>query len=393
MRPKVPSAPMEHRPVTDELVHELRELADLHAIDAFGIADAEPLDRARIILEERKAAGLHAGMAFTYKNPTRSTTPSLAVRDARSIVVGARNYLLDEPPDHGSGPQARIARYAWLDHYAPLRSGLWAIARRLRADGWRAVAFVDDNSIVDREVAWRAGIGWFGKNANLLLPGRGSWFVLGCVVTDAPLPPARSQTPDGCGGCRRCLDGCPTAAIVAPGVVDANRCLAWLLQRPGTFPREFRDALGDRIYGCDDCQEVCPPNVRFGRSTVAAHAHAVASVSVGSLLECTDDELLERHGSWYLHDREPRWLRRNALIVLANTADGTDPVVERSLLRWLADPDPMLRAHAVWAAARLGRRDLLVHGDTDPEVRAELDALPPARSGPAPSVAHRAALA
>ena len=125
------------------------------------------------------------------------------------------------------------------------------------------MVFADDNSIVDREVAYRAGVGWFGKNANILLPGAGSWFVLGCVITTAPLPVAADQTPDGCGSCRRCLDACPTKAIIAPGVIDAGRCLAWIIQKPGIMAREWRSAIGDRIYGCDDCQTVCPPTVRF----------------------------------------------------------------------------------------------------------------------------------
>jgi ferredoxin len=158
---------------------------------------------------------------------------------------------------------ARVARYAWVDHYAPLRAGLRDIAAAIKRAGHRAVAFADDNAIVDREVAHLAGLGWFGKNANLLLPGAGSYFVLGSIITTAEYP-ASEPVPDGCGTCRRCLDGCPTGAIVAPGVVDANRCLAWLVQQPGTFPVEFREALGDRLYGCDDCQEVCPPSVRLG---------------------------------------------------------------------------------------------------------------------------------
>src|SRR5687767_2758322 len=160
-------------------------------------------------------------MEFTYRNPERSTDPSAAVRGARSVVVGARPYLVPEPPP-GDALHARVARYAWTDHYAPLREGLRAIAHRLRADGWRAVVFADDNSIVDREVAHQAGLGWFGKNANLLVEGAGSWFVLGCVITDAPLPAAAEVAADGCGSCRRCVDACPTGAIVAPGVVDAS---------------------------------------------------------------------------------------------------------------------------------------------------------------------------
>ncbi len=349
---------------------ELVALGLRHGLDAVGVAPAAPMERARAALEARRAAGLHGGMAFTYKNPARSTTPASSVRNAASIVVGARSYLLDEPepPTAASG---RVARYSWVDHYAPLRAALREIADELRRRGWRAVVFADDNAIVDREAAWLAGIGWFGKNANLLLPRAGSWFVLGCVVTDAPLEPSTAPQPDGCGGCRRCLDGCPTAAIVAPGVIDANRCLAWLLQKPGIFPIEYRVALGDRLYGCDDCQEVCPPNVRFAAARPRP-AGAEPWVPIVELLATSDEQLLERHGRWYLPRREPRWLRRNALVILGNVGSADDPAVVETLVRYLDDTDPMLRAHAVWAAGRLGRIDLLPSSDPDADVTAEL---------------------
>jgi epoxyqueuosine reductase len=362
-------------------VAELRRLALDHGLDAFGVAPALPLRRARHILEERKQSGLHGDMAFTYRNPLRSTDPDRIVRGARSMVVGARRYPADPPP--ADGLVARVARYAWSDHYADLRTGLRAVASELKARGWRAVVVADDNALVDREAAWLAGLGWYGKNANLLLPGQGSWFVLGAVVTDCPLPPDRSPVADGCGACRRCLDACPTGAIVAPGVVDARRCLAWLAQAPGVFPPEHRAALADRLYGCDDCQEVCPPNRRPAASRVAPAseaadarpgADAVAWVDVLDLLDADDATLLARHGRWYLANREPRWLRRNALIVLGNRGDATDPAVERALRTYLGHPDPILRAHAAWAADRLGRADLvaLVVGDASPEVRDEL---------------------
>jgi len=320
-------------------------------------------------------------MQFTYKNPERSTDPFLAVPGARSVIVGARSYQRADP-GHGVGPQGRVARYAWEDHYAPLRSALWEIARDLRRLGHRAVAYADDNTVVDREVASRAGIGWFGKNANILLPGRGSWFVLGCVITTAEIEPSE-VVGDGCGPCRRCLDGCPTGAIIEAGVIDARRCLAWLVQKPGIFPREYREALGDRIYGCDDCQDVCPvnrrhdpePDVPEGASTLQAWVPLLDLLSLG------DSELLAQFGRWYLHDREPRWLRRNALIALGNTAAGPegevvppDPGVVEALQRYLGDPDPVLRAHAVWATRRLGLVALLPNTDSDPLVRAELSA-------------------
>ena len=363
-------------------IDELRSIAQSYGITHTGVAPAAVMQRAREALMQRRDAGLHDGMAFTYKNPHRSTDPTRAVRDARAVFVGARPYLIDPPQHGGDQPSVtgRVARYAWTDHYGPLRAGLRAVAHRLRRDGWKAVAFADDNSMVDREVAHLAGLGWFGKNANLLLSGAGSYFVLGSVITTAPLPAAHAPADDGCGTCRRCLDGCPTGAIVQPGVVDASRCLAWLLQKPGTFDRRFRAALGDRIYGCDECQEVCPPTVRLGtKFQVPSDAEVEPRVDVLAMLDASDDEVMRRWGRWYIADRDPRWLRRNALVVLGNVgrADATvpaDPRVVSTLQRYLAHDDPILRAHAVWAARACGLDRLVPSTDPHPDVRAELSA-------------------
>jgi epoxyqueuosine reductase len=248
-----------------------------------------------------------------------------------------------------------VARYARADHYGALRAGLAAVAARLAADGWRTRVLCDDNALVDRAAAHRAGLGWYGKSANLLLEGRGSWFVLGTVVTDAPLPPAPEPVADGCGSCTRCVDACPTGAIVAPGVVDARRCLAWLVQAPGPFPLEHRVALGDRLYGCDVCQEVCPPNrVEDRRTPPRTGDGDEAWVDLVDLLGRSDEELLARHGRWYVPRRQARYLRRNALVVLANVGDGRDPAVAGAVADALASPDPLVRGHAAWAAGRLG---------------------------------------
>jgi epoxyqueuosine reductase len=360
---------------------EVVEVGRAAGLDAVGIAPAAAFTTTRSHLQRRKAAGLHGGMNFTYRNPERSSDPATALPDARALVVAARSYRREPPADRGSGaPAGRVARYAWTDHYRPLRAGLGEVARRLMADGWRARVVADDNALVDREAAYRAGLGWYGKNANLLLPGQGSWFVLGSVITDAPLASTGPRVGDGCGTCVRCLDGCPTGAIVAPGVVDARRCLAWLLQVDGPFPREHRVALGDRLYGCDDCQEVCPPNRRVDRAGEAppAEAEAEATVDLLELLDTGDDDLLDRHGRWYVPHRQPRYLRRNALVVLGNVADPGDPRVAAALGRALASADPLVRSHAVWAVRRLGRDDLLVAArvddDADPMVQDELAA-------------------
>lgn len=353
-------------PVADQhtrLADDLAAIGREAGLDAVGFAPAEPFYAARRILEERKAAGLHGGMHFTYGDPARSTEPARCLSGARALVVGARSYRRAEPerPPAGVGPLGRIARYSWDDAYAPLRAALSCIAARLEAEGWRAAVLVDDNALVDREAAYRAGLGWYGKNANLLLPGRGSWCVLGSVVTDASLPVAAAPVGDGCGSCTRCLPACPTGALIAPGVLDARRCLAWLLEAPGSFPVEHREALGGRVYGCDDCQEVCPPNRANDRSHPPPPAQPgdEAWVPLVGMIEAADDELMTRFGRWYVPRRQPRYLRRNALVALGNVGDGRHPAVARALAGALASHDPLVREHAEWAAARLGRDDLV----------------------------------
>ena len=361
-------------------------------LDVVAATSAEPFADARAVLEERRAAGLNGTMQFTYRRPERSTSPERTLPGVRTLIAAAASYHRDPPPrPEGQGPVARVARYVWDDDQDRLITGLQAMADVLVAGGHRACVVTDQNHLVDRPVAARAGLGWFGKNANLLLPGRGSWFLLGTVLTDADLADAPRADPvaDGCGTCERCIPACPTGAIVAPGTVDARRCLSWSLQVTGSFPRDQRVALGDRLYGCDDCQEVCPPNRREQRRALPGGRGVPvpfgrrdrAWVPVFELLASTDDELMDRHGRWYIPNRDPRYLRRNALVVLGNIGDGADPQVRAVLRSALADADPLLRAHAVWSARRLGCDDLLVEltRDPDPDVQAELAAPVPPR--------------
>ena len=360
-----------------------RNLCDLGlsaGLARVGIAPARPFERARHAIEDRNARGLSDTMQFTFRNPKRSTTPSMLVPGARSIVVGAVAYYEEAPP-RPFEPVADVARYAWRDSYGRLRHALGVVADELKSVGHRATVVADENSLVDREAAYLAGLGWFGKNANLLLPGSGSWFVLGGVITDAVLPVGQ-PVDDGCGACRRCIDACPTGAIIEPGVVDARRCLAWVMQKPGIVDREMRVSIGSRIYGCDDCQEACPPSIRSARrrsehidDEIAPDAH----IDPVDILEMSDAQILDRCGRWYIHDREPRWVRRNALIVLGNIGDASNPGVRRVIQAALESSDAMVRAHAVWAAARVGCVDLLPVDDPDDDVRRELHSLPPPR--------------
>lgn len=339
---------------------------------AVGATDARPFPAVRRELERRRDAGLHAGMQFTFRNPARSTEPERALPGAQSLIVGAYDYERTLPVMPDDRPVARVAKYSWEDHYASLRAALEPIAACLRAAGYRATVLSDQNHLVDRAAAHRAGIGWWGKSSNILVPDVGSLVVLGAVITDAPVSSDHDgPVDDGCSTCTRCLDGCPTGAIIEPGVIDARRCLAWLVQAEGMFPVEYREALGDRIYGCDDCQDVCPPNkIRVRRPSPAGADQAW--VDVLSVLEADDDELLQRLGRWYIPNRDPDYVRRNALLVLGNVADAT-PAVRVVVERYLAHDRPLLRAHAVWAARRLGMEipATLAH-DPDADVRVEL---------------------
>jgi epoxyqueuosine reductase len=405
----------------DDLAGDLCQLGRQAGLDAVGVCDASPFHEALAALNAGRQHGWDAGMQFTYRNPERSTDPQRALPGAKSMVVGARRYDRNATADADDArPRGFVGRYAWEDHYRHLRDGLGQVADHLRSRGWRATVLVDDNALVDRAAAVRAGLGWYGKNTNVLIPGAGSWFVLGSVVTDAPLPggsyesgsgfernsarihaqnpnprpnavqpevgspPAATLTPgpieDGCGTCRRCIDACPTGALThdEAGHLDAGKCLAWLVQAPGIFPSEYRVALHDRMYGCDDCQEACPVNRLASRKDPppAADPHAQVTVDVLDILNTSTAELLERFGRWYIAKRDPAYLRRNALIVLGNIGDPDDPEIRTAIDRATTHREPIIRAHAVWAAARLGYHDLIPTSDSDPRVQHEIDAAP-----------------
>ena len=354
---------------TDEYrAHLLRYAREL-GFGAVGVTTADPFPETRVHLESRKAAGLAATMQFTFRNPGRATTPSDALPGASSLLVGAWPYGSADP-ESPPWPAGRVARFARGNPYAGLRAALDAVAERLRVDGHRARVLMDDNALVDRAAAHRAGLGWWGKNTNLLLPEGGSWHLLGSVLTDLALAPTGAVVPDGCGSCRRCLDACPTGAL-EPGVLDARRCLTWLLQARGPFPRAFRNALGDRIYGCDDCQVVCPPGRSGGREPSDPED---TWLDVVAMLALDDGALMDRVGHWYIPGRQARYVRRNLLVVLGNVGRAADPAVISALESALAHDDPLVRSHAVWAARRIGLHRLLsaLAHDPDPTVRDEL---------------------
>ncbi len=382
---------MEHNPaeaattVSTDLRDRVLQLGIEAGLVAVGVAPAVRQQPAWEVLEARKTAGLAGAMQFTYRNPDRSTDPLRHLATAKSLVVGAFQYGGREshPTDTsepGSGRDGRlsgrVARYARDNSYELLSQALTVVAEELRLDGHRSVVVADSNHLVDRNAAWDAGLGWYGKNSNLLIPDVGSWVVLGSVLTEADLEATGPPMSDQCGRCQACITGCPTDAIVAPGVVDATRCIAWLVQAAEPIPQELRSAVGDRIYGCDDCQEVCPVGSGDVSGLADRSTTETSFPDMVWILNANDDELLELYGHWYIADRNPDVIRRTALVVLGNVATPADSDIVRQLLgRYLASPSTLLVQHAIWAAKKLVMMDLIPQAlwdSNDSAVSAEL---------------------
>ncbi len=312
---------MEPALLTAELVAEAEALG----IDACGVLRAEPYTRAEQAIVERRRVGLFADMRFTMAQPQRSCHPETLLRNARSVVVAARSYARPEPEKPADAPRGRLPRYARRDEYAGLRDSLRRLgeALRERRPRCRFAVYVDSNFHVDREAAVRAGIAVYGKNTLAITRRHGSWVVLGVLVTDAELEPTHDDPErpawDACGSCRRCIEACPTDAIVADGVLDARRCLSYLSQsRLEELP--FADAFEDRVYGCDICQDVCPWNRGAERRAqeLVPDAADDAFPRLADWLETPPGELAERYRRLYVPDRDGRHLQRNARVALAN---------------------------------------------------------------------------
>jgi epoxyqueuosine reductase len=328
---------------------ELERLAEELGLDAVGATAAEPYRETEQHIRERRERGLFADLRFTMAQPDVSCHPESLLPGARTVVSAALCYYA-LGPEPGPG-QGRMPRYTWTDAYDELRTKLDELGRRIGAD-YRVL--VDANQHVDREAAARSGVGFYGKNTLLITRKHGSWVVLGTLVTTAELEPTAPLDLD-CGSCRLCIDACPTGALDEPGTVDANRCLSYWTQSKHTIPGPYREELGDRVYGCDICQDVCPWNrgIEKRRAGDPLPPKAEPTVSLVDWLEAEDADLRIRYERLFVPRNDPRYLRRNALIALGN--NGT-PEHRELAERYATSDDPMLRDHATWAVDRLDAR-------------------------------------
>jgi epoxyqueuosine reductase len=329
---------------------ELERVAQELGIDVVGAAPAEPYDETERHIRERRERGLFADMRFTMARPEVSCHPETLVPGARTVISAALCYYAeDEPLQPGEG---RLPRYTWFDAYAELREKLDALGRRI---GGEYRVLVDENDHVDREGAARAGVGFYGKNTLLITRRYGSWVVLGTLVTDAEIE-ATPRLELDCGSCTLCIDACPTDALDEPGVLDSTRCLSYWTQAPAPIPEDYREELGAQVYGCDICQDVCPWNrgIEKRRAGEPPPSGAEPHVSLVEWLELEDDELRERYERLYFPRKDPRYLRRNALVALGNIGDPEHRAVAEP---YAANGDRLLREHAEWALARLAERE------------------------------------
>ncbi|MBA3587893.1 MAG: tRNA epoxyqueuosine(34) reductase QueG [Chloroflexi bacterium] len=343
----------------------LDELAARHGLDLVGVTDAGPLPEARARMEESVAAGRMARMDWMGGDrPRLATEPNAQDPVARSVIVVAAPYAgvdraaWDPRPDalrealapvlagSPAEPAGRIARYALgTDYHGALRTRLAALAEDLRREGLPSgeVAYVDDRPLAERALAARAGMGWIGKNTNLLTHARaGSWVFLGALLTSAEIPPDEPIRTT-CGSCTRCLTGCPTGAIVAPQTIDARRCISYLtIEHPGVLDAWEAEAIGDWIFGCDVCQEVCPVNADADDSGPLL---VPLLPLIAWLLPLGGRAFGRAVGSSALTRAGRHRLLRNAIAALGNVAEmpaGAFQLLERAR----ADRRPEVRAQA-----------------------------------------------
>ena len=339
----------------------LRAIARELGLGLVGVTSAAPFRRGERVALERTRRGLMGELSwYTEDRVRRGTRPRTLLPGARSVISVAMDYLPEALPANGDAPlpagHGRVARYAWgRDYHNVLKKRLRQLMRRLSERLERPLRFkvyVDDGPMLDREAAWRAGVGFFGKNTNVLT-SIGSWVFLGQVITDLDLPPDRPSS-KSCGACTACMPACPTGAIVAPYVIDSNLCIAYLtIEHRGVIRRDLRSLMGDRVFGCDICQEVCPVNVTRGEPTAEPAFRAPGRFSALDLEEALalDDEGFRQRFQGSPIRRATRvGLQRNACIVLGNLGDASAvPALERAL----REGEALVRGHAAWALGRL----------------------------------------
>ncbi|ASP35792.1 tRNA epoxyqueuosine(34) reductase QueG [Labrenzia sp. VG12] len=344
----------------EKLLKAFQEKAAALGFDGVRVAAADSIPQAGARLKEFLDKGRHGTMGWMAETAERRAAPSSLWPDVRSVIMLAMNYGPDDAPEHhplahlddpGSGGISVYARHR--DYHDIIKGRLKELASLLVSRGGGDVkVFVDTAPVMEKPLGEAAGLGWQGKHTNLVSRELGSWFFLGAIFTTLELPPSGAER-DHCGSCRACLDACPTDAFPAPYQLDARRCISYLtIEHPGPIPAEFREAIGNRIYGCDDCLAVCPWN-KFAETAREAKLIARKDLDLPRLLDLLqlDDAAFRKFfsGSPIKRIGRNRFLR-NVLIAAGNSGD---TALLDEVRGHLADPDETVRSTAVWAFGKL----------------------------------------
>ena len=331
------------------LEDEIRSTARRLGFAACGLAGTEDL-ACGPVLADWLEAGRHGDMDYLATMHERRLRPALALDGARSAIVVAWSYSAPLRPDPRWREllRGRVAAYAvGPDYHGHVADKLRALAAWIgERTGSESVVHVDGGPLVEKELARRAGIGWFGRNTNILRPGIGSTFVLGVVLTRAALTADPPFPSDHCGTCRACIPACPTGALDTGPTIDARLCISYLtIEHRGPVPIELRSRMGNWVFGCDACQDVCPWNDE------AQLTHPIATPWLPGWLEMSDEEFRTNFSGTALVRPKRRGLARNAAIALGNSGNAAAvPFLARALQ---SHDEPLVRAHAAWALGSL----------------------------------------
>ena len=334
--------------------------------DLAGIARLGPVETASAF-DAWLARGFAGDMEYLPRWADKRRDTRLPFPGVSSAIVVAMSY-------GGTSPSGPVARYARGDDYHDVMlARLNALHEWLGAELGHRVhgkAYVDTGPLLERDLARRAGLGWFGKNTNLLNPEIGSFFFLGALLVDLELEPDEPFEADRCGTCTRCLDACPTGALVAPRVLDATRCISYLtIELKGDVPDALREPIGSLLYGCDICQDVCPWNVSFARDLPKDSPFESRQALAGKeprelaadLLSMDDERFRIVFKGSPMKRAKRRGLARNAAVVLGNIGTAEDLP---ALAAARADREPLVRRHVEWAMSRIGARESLINDGT-----------------------------
>jgi epoxyqueuosine reductase len=343
-------------PTRAALKRALVAQARAHGFDVVGVTRPDAIPQARERLEEFLAEGAHGDMAWMATTAARRGDPRALWPAVRAVIMLGLNYGPDEDPlailnEHTRGAISVYAKSE--DYHEVIKPRLKALARWLTAQaGGDVKVFVDTAAVMEKPLAERAGLGWQGKHTNLVSRDFGSWLFLGAIFTTLDLPPDEAET-DRCGSCRACLDVCPTHAFPAPYRLDARRCISYLtIEHKGPIPRALRAAMGNRIYGCDDCLAVCPWNkfAQAGREAKLAARAALRAPELAALARLDDAAFRAMFAKTAIKRTGRDRFVRNVLVAIGNSGDAA---LAREAERLLDDASPLVRGAAVWALSRL----------------------------------------